>query len=158
MHFLLAGAAWECAAMVFMLFAGLMFCEAMGGDEPLPHVLSMVLPYVIAAAFGIGVRLFFEAISAIWPLMKGIKKAVVFLMFLTSGIYYSGQSSNMDILSQVSWYNPLFHLLMTERQALWPGYPTTTVGVTLAYSLAWAVIVMFAGLMLHRRIRPWERR
>jgi len=153
MHFLIAGAAWECAAMVFMLFAGLAVAEMAGGDEPLPHILSMVLPYIIAAAFGIGFRLVFEAAGAIWPLMKGIKKSILFLMFLTSGVYYTGKSSGFDILSQISWYNPLFHLLMTERQGLWSGYPLT--GVSLWYSLAWTVVFMFAGLMLHRRVRPW---
>src|ERR1700744_3996978 len=30
MHFLLASAAWECAAMIFMLFAGLAICEGTG--------------------------------------------------------------------------------------------------------------------------------
>jgi ABC-type polysaccharide/polyol phosphate export permease len=153
MHFLLATAAWECTAMVFMLFAGLLLAEAFGGDEPLPHLLSMVAPYVIAAAMGTGFKLVFDSLGALWPFIKGIKKAILFLIFLTSGIYYTGQTSSMDLLAQISWYNPLFDLLMTEREALWAGYPL--VGVSLIYSLAWTAILLFAGLMLHRRIRPW---
>jgi ABC-type polysaccharide/polyol phosphate export permease len=156
-HFLLAGAIWECAAMIFMLYAGLAVAELLGCDEPIPNILVSMPLFAVAATIGTGARLVFEAISSIWPLFKGIKKVLLFATFLTSGIYYSGKStSTQDLLTEISWYNPLIHLISYERRALWPGYPISQ--VSLAYPIEWAVGLMIVGLLMNRWLKPWTHK
>ncbi|HTJ63337.1 MAG TPA: hypothetical protein VL899_05960 [Alphaproteobacteria bacterium] len=156
-HFLLAGAIWECAAMTLLTYGGLLIVELLGGDEPLPNVLESVPIFAIAALIGTGARLVFEAIGSVWPLFKGIQKVLLFMTFLTSGIYYTGQpNAAEDILTEISWYNPLIHLINSQRHALWPGFPISQ--VNLMYSIAWGVALMFIGLSMNRWLKPWTRK
>jgi ABC-type polysaccharide/polyol phosphate export permease len=155
-HFLFATAAWECAAMIFLLYGSLAVMAVFGANEPLPNLLPGILVFVITVALGTGARLVFEAIGSIWPLANGIKKLLLFLSFLTSGIYSTGKPYGAeDILTQISWYNPLFHLLDRERGALWPGYPL--VETSYLYPIAWALGLLALGTVLNRRLRPWTR-
>jgi capsular polysaccharide transport system permease protein len=126
---------------------------AIFGDMPLPDVPLSLLVFFITVALGTGSRLVFEALSGVWPLVKGIKKAIVFGIFLTSGIYFSASESSSDILKEYSWYNPMLHLIEYQRHAIFPGYPIAR--VTLCYPAAWALGLILIGLMLRRWLQPW---
>jgi capsular polysaccharide transport system permease protein len=153
MHVLAAAAAWEAAVGVLILFVGLALSEAIFGDIQLPNIPLILVVFSLTAVVGTGSRLIFEALSGIWPVVKGIKKAIIFGIFLTSGIYFSASSNSPDLLKEYSWYNPLLHLIEYQRHAIFPGYPIAR--VTLLYPIACAFGLTLIGLMLRRWLHPW---
>ena len=152
MHFLIAAAVWECAAMISLLLAGLVVSALLCGGGIVPNLAESIVIFPIAALLGTGSRLIFEALTRVWSSMRDIKKPLVWLLFITSGIYFSASGNTYDLLKEFSWYNPLLHLIEIERYALYPGYPIAR--VTLLYPTAWAFGLIFVGLMLDRCLSP----
>lgn len=152
-HVLAATAVWETALSIAILYVGLFSSMVLLGSDPLPNVPLSIAAFCIAALLGTGFKLVFDSLGERWPVIKGTKGAVTFLLFLTSGIYFgsTGSPSNQDILNRVVSFNPLFDLLEPQRHALWPGYPVA--GISMLYPLTWALGLMFVGLLL----RGWVR-
>lgn len=152
-HFLAAAMAWEVTANFSLLYVGLGLSEMLFGDEPVPNIPKSMLVFSIAALLGTGTRVWFDALSETWPIVKGFKKAILFLLFITSGIYFSLQSTARDALQEFAWYNPLDHLIESQRCALYAGYPVDR--VTLLYPAAWGLGLLLVGLALKRCLPRW---
>jgi ABC-type polysaccharide/polyol phosphate export permease len=152
-HYLGAAMAWHVTANVSLLYLGLALSELVFGDEPFPNFPASMLVFALAALLGTGARLVFDALIEVWPIVKGVKKAIIFLAFITSGIYFSLQQTARDALQEVAWYNPLDHLLESQRCALYPGYPVAH--VTLLYPTAWGLGLTLVGLALKRCLPRW---
>jgi ABC-type polysaccharide/polyol phosphate export permease len=152
-HYLAAGMTWEMTANILLLYLGLALSEMIFGDIPLPNVPASMLVFFIAALLGNGARVVFDALIEVWPIVKGLKKAILFLLFITSGIYFSLQQTARDALQYFAWYNPLDHIIESQRCALYAGYPAAR--VTLLYPTAWGLGLTLVGLMLQRCLPRW---
>ena len=155
LHFLIAGCAWECATMTFMLYGGLFFCALVLGTDVRPNVPFSLMVFATAAGLGTGYRLIFDSLAHVWPLAKAIKKPLTWFVFLTSGIYFAASKQSSSFISQLSLYDPLTHLIEPQRAALWPGYPMA--GLTVLYPISCAVLMILAGFVLKIVLRPWFR-
>ena len=156
LHFLAAGVVWECALSLFLLYAGLVLSTCLLGSSTYPNVLQNLFVFIVAAVLGIGYRLTFDAIGYLWMPAKAVKKPLTWFMFLTSGIYFTAQSQEQNILTECAAYNPLMYLIEPQRQALWPEYPVFQ--VNLVYPCCCAVGLIALGWILKRQLRGLERR
>ncbi len=155
-HILIASILWETVAMLLLLYVGIGIAQMIFGYEPIPNIPESSFAMFTAAALGAAYKLFFEGLSWVWPMMKHVKNALTWFMFITSGIYVTGHERVLDFLTAVSCYNPLFHLLEPQRNAIWPGYPLT--GVSMVYVLAWTLVLFLAGMTMKKMLYMWAER
>ena len=138
--------------MLLLCFVGVALTRAIGRDISFPNLPKMVLVLSVACLFGFGYRLVFDALSNSWPIFKGIKKIIMWLMFLTGGVYFSA----VDVirpLAPFAFYDPLLNLIENMRNALYPGYPTAM--VSMLYATACSLSITLLGLTMIRCIPRW---
>jgi len=152
MHFRIASVVWECSAMLLLCFVGVALTKAIGRDVSFPNVPKVVLLLSVACLFGFGYSLVFDALSHAWPIFKGIRKIIMWLMFLTGGVYFSAVDVNR-VLAPFAFYDPLLNLIESMRNALYPGYPTFM--ISMLYATACSLSITLLGLMMIRCIPRW---
>jgi ABC-type polysaccharide/polyol phosphate export permease len=152
MHFRIASIVWEWVAMLFLGFVGVALTKAIGRDISLPNIPKMAFVLAVACLFGFGYRLVFDALSHSWPIFKGIRKIILWLMFLTGGVYFSAVDVERP-LAPFAFYDPLLNYIESMRSALYAGYPTAE--ISMLYATVCAVAITLLGLMMIRCIPRW---
>jgi capsular polysaccharide transport system permease protein len=152
MHFRIASAMWEGATMLLLCLAGVALTKAIGRDISLPNLPKIVLVLSVACLFGFGYGLVFDSLSRPWPIFKGIKKIIMWLMFLTGGVYFSAVDVSAP-LAPYAFYDPLLNLIESMRNALYPGYPIAM--ISMLYAAACSLVITLLGLTLNRCIPRW---
>jgi len=116
----------------------------------LPDIPKLAYLMAIAIAMGFGLRLVSEYFGPKWKLYDLVEKVLMFLVYVTCGVYSSISTLPPLVAAYFSW-NPLIHLVELGRQALHAGYPVWD--VTPFYPLSVAGALVFFGLSLRRRGR-----
>jgi capsular polysaccharide transport system permease protein len=156
MHMRMALAIWP--VIVFTSFTyisvGLMIVFGDGIKFPDIPLTALLIFLTLAIAFGWG--LLIEGIGRLVPLIAPITHFIPWLLFLSSGIYFSTATIPPQILA-VDLFNPVLHLVEFERYAFDPGYPVYMVNLT--YPALCAAILPLLGLALNRHIRrvQWHK-
>jgi ABC-type polysaccharide/polyol phosphate export permease len=112
-----------------------------------PNIPQTAYLMCIAITMGFGLKLVSEYSIARWKLFALFEKVLMFLVYVTCGVYSSISTLPPLIAAYFSW-NPLIHLVEFGRQALHPGYPVWD--VTTLYPLSVAGGLLFLGLTLRR--------
>ncbi len=149
-HLDIARTVWEFLSMFSLCIACVYLLKIFGFPVPFPNIPQTVLYFILAVLLGLGFGLIFRALSRRFPSTEALHKNFIWILYLTSGHYYSiayGRHGLADYL----WWNPLLHLSEMERRALYPGYPTEL--VTLWYPAVMAAGFIIFGLLLDK----WTR-
>jgi capsular polysaccharide transport system permease protein len=149
-HLAIAKTVWE----FFSMFSFCIFCVAVlaliGWPEPVPEIPATVVNFALAVCLGLGIGLILQALGRVFPSMDMLKKPVLWILFITSGHYFS-ISGGRHGLWMYMWFNPCLHLAELQRHAFDPGYPTQL--VTVWYPAVTAAGLIITGLMLNK----WTR-
>jgi ABC-type polysaccharide/polyol phosphate export permease len=105
---------------------------------------------LLTAMIGLGFGLLSEAICRVVPILQPFFHLFPWLIFLSSGIYFSIVNVP-EQLAIVDVYNPVLHLVEYERYAFDPGYPIGL--VSLWYPAACAAGLLLLGLAMNRHFR-----
>lgn len=150
MHFRLAKSAWSVLSNLFFCLFCALLLRLYGDEVNLPDVPLTVLLFAIVAGLAFGFGLLVEALERHWPLVQPLEKIVIWVLFVSCGIYFS-ESNTTPILGEVFWFNPLLHLVEYQRHAFDPGYPVAL--LDLSYPATCAAGLIFFGLLLNQWIR-----
>jgi ABC-type polysaccharide/polyol phosphate export permease len=115
-----------------------------------PDVPLTALILLITVTLAFGSALLSEAICRVVPFLEVVFHLFPWLIFLSSGIYFSIVYVPQK-LAVVDIYNPVLHLVEYERYAFNPGYPIGL--VSLWYPAACGISLLLLGLALNRRLR-----
>jgi capsular polysaccharide transport system permease protein len=99
-------------------------------------------------AFGWGLA--GEALCRAMPVLEPIFHFLPWLVFLTSGVYFSFESVPLP-MAMVDIYNPVLHLTEFQRYAFDPGYPIRF--LSLSYPAVCAAAFLGVGLVMNRYFR-----
>jgi capsular polysaccharide transport system permease protein len=130
---------------VLLCFGGVAVAEVFMRNIPLPNVVASIPALAVASVLGFGYGLFFGVLGRRWWVVQDLRIMLMLLLFMTSGLY-SISPSKMSLLNE--WYNPMYHIIQTQRHALYPSFPLWQ--VTLLYPISWALGMVFLGLLLNR--------
>jgi ABC-type polysaccharide/polyol phosphate export permease len=150
MHMRLAICAWSLTANVIFAYVSVLLMMVFGDNIALPDVPLTAFILLLTAMLGLGFGMLSEAICRVVPFLELFFHLFPWLIFLSSGIYFSIVNAPRQ-LAVVDLYNPVLHLVEYERYAFAPGYPITL--VSLWYPAACATGVLLVGLALNRRLR-----
>jgi ABC-type polysaccharide/polyol phosphate export permease len=118
------------------------------GTIKMPNMPLLLSLFLLAALLGNGFGLVLQATRKRWPTIDAGLDALMWLLFISSGIYESFVDLP-PILADYFRFNPLMPIIEYGRFALDRGYPVET--LTLAYPLSVAFGLVALGLLLRRR-------
>lgn len=151
-HLFIADFAWELTKIMtafaalrlqFFLFpqrelvAGLWFPD-------MPMFIGMIL---LIALLGSGFGLLLYSLRQRWPVIDATVEAVMWFLFVTSGIY-EPYSQLPALVGSYFRYNPVMVVIEYSRMALDPGYPV--LDLKLSYAVEFAFVMLAVGLLLRR--------
>ncbi len=140
LHHDLARMSWEFLSMFSLAVLSVYLLMVFGFRLPFPNLPKTALYFVLATALGLGFGLVVRALARRFPATEMINKNFIWILYITSGHYYSIAYGRHGLAAYI-WWNPLLHLSEFERQALYPGYPTELVAL-------WYPVVVAAGLII----------
>jgi ABC-type polysaccharide/polyol phosphate export permease len=132
---------------IFVLFAFIYNDQRVMTMKYVPLIPKTVYLMFIAILMGLGLRLVSEYLVPRWKLFSLLLKVLMFLIYVTCGIY-SSLASLPPLIAPYFAFNPLIHLTESARQAVHSGYPIW--GVDTRYPLVLACILVFVGLGFRR--------
>jgi capsular polysaccharide transport system permease protein len=150
MHMRLAMCAWPLIANGLFCYVSVFIMFIFGDDIRVPDVPLTCFVLLLAAMLGFGWGLFSEGICRAAPILGPLFHFIPWLVFLSSGIYFSVTSVPIQ-MATVDVYNPMLHLLEFERKAFDRSYPVSL--LSLSYPATCAVVILFAGLIVNRYFR-----
>ncbi len=148
-----------CAFISILVLFTLLGDQRVMGTKYFPNIPEMAYLMSIAAMMGVGLRLVSEYVVPRWKLSSLIIKVLMFVVYVTCGVY-SSWSSLPPLIAKYFLLNPLIHLVEYGRQAMHSGYPVW--GLNTVYPLVVAGVLVFLGLSLRRldrdqpSIRPFD--
>jgi capsular polysaccharide transport system permease protein len=145
---------WEFLSMLTYCFVVLGALDLFGWREPIPSIPITVLIFALSAMLGLGLGFTLQAASRVFPATETLKKSVVWILFITSGHYFSIAGGRHGLWIYM-WFNPCLHMAELERHALDPGYPTEL--VTIWYPIVMAFGLLIVGLILNKCTRHLAR-
>lgn len=128
---------------IVLIGAGLLGYETIARDPLL--VLQAVFGLWV---LGLGYGLIASVLMALVPEMAHVLKIVMLPLYLASGVIFPLQRIPQPYLDWLL-YNPIPHALEHARLGFFPYYQTLP-GISLGYLYAWAVSLLFLGLVLFR--------
>ncbi len=150
LHLRVARAAWPLLLNLTFCFLALVPLKLIDRDLPLANVPETSLIFAIAGLSGFGLGLMLDRLGRRVPLVKTVEKLLTWGLFVTSGLYFSIQTTP-PIVAGWFWYNPLLHLVEYERHAFDPGYPVAL--LDLSYPTVVMVGLLAAGLLVYGSVR-----
>ena len=154
MHMRLAKGAWAFLSALFFSLIATVVLNLWGDPLDYPDVSLTTTVLLLASAMGFGFGLVVEALTHRWQFFDMVAHILIWLLFVTSGIYFS-ISDKQPIMATFFWYNPVLHLTEYQRHSFDPGYPIAL--VTLLYPAACAAALLLVGLALNRSLRYQAR-
>lgn len=115
-----------------------------------PSLPSFFLAFGLAAMLGAGFGLLLTSLEHRWSVFKLADHIVLWILFVTSGIYDS-YVDLPDLVAPVFAYNPILTLVEQARQALNPTYPMGD--LTLLYPFWTAVVCLGLGIVAQKVFR-----
>ena len=122
MHLRLAMATWSLLSNMAFLYISVIIMIIFGDDVRFPSILVTTFVLLTAATMAFGWGILAEALCRAAPILEPIFHFLPWLVFLTSGVYFSFESVPLE-MAEIDIYNPLLHLIEYERSAFDPGYP-----------------------------------
>jgi capsular polysaccharide transport system permease protein len=150
MHVRMAHCAWAYFSNVFFLYVCVFGLKFFGDPIPIPDVPATAIILFTAGTMGFGVGLIWEGICRIAPYMEMIAHVFPWVLYVSSGIYFS-LAQEITQMAAVFVWNPLLHLLELERWAFNPGYPIGEISPL--YAGECAVGALLIGLLTNRKFR-----
>jgi capsular polysaccharide transport system permease protein len=150
MHVRFAHCAWNILFKAAFLYGSVALMIIFGDDIRFPNVPLTAFILSLSAILGAGLGMSIDGICRVQPIFEPIFHVLSYLLFITTGIYFSVPSMPQP-LARFFLYNPLLHLVEYERHAFNPGYPVNL--VSLSYPAAMAAGLLLFGLLLNRRLR-----
>jgi capsular polysaccharide transport system permease protein len=147
LHLAIARMVWEFLSMLSFAVFCVMLLKLVGRPEPIPNFPELVLYFALAALIGLGIGLILKALGRVFASTETIKKNVLWILYVTSGHYFSIAEGRHGLAPYI-WWNPLLHISELTRRALYPGYPTEL--VTIWYPAGMAAGLIFTGLVLEK--------
>jgi ABC-type polysaccharide/polyol phosphate export permease len=117
------------------------------GTLRIPNIPLLFSLFLLAALLGTGVGIVLQTIRTQWSVADASIQPIMWLLFITSGIYES-YVRLPPLLAQYFRLNPILAVIEYARVALDPGYPVGT--LDLRYPLALALSLIAIGLLLRR--------
>ena len=150
LHLRIAKAAWPLLLNLVFCVLALVPLKLIDHDLPLANLPETSLIFAIAGLSGFGLGLMLDCLQRRFPLVKTVEKLLTWGLFVTSGLYFSLETTP-PIVAGWFWYNPLLHLVEYERHAFDPGYPVAL--LDLSYPAVVMVGLLIAGLLVYRSVR-----
>ena len=150
MHVRIAVCIWPVIIFTCFTYISVALMKIFGDNIDFPNIPLSAVLILLTAAIGFGWGLLIEGLGRMVPLIEPVTHFIPWLLFLSSGIYFSTANLPPQILI-VDLYNPMLHLLEFERYAFDPGYPVFLVNLT--YPAICAAVLLLLGLALNRHIR-----
>lgn len=113
----------------------------------MPDVPLLMGMFVLIGIMGSGFGLMLYSARRKWPVIDASMEAMMWFLFVTSGIYESYVLLQPAIGDYYRW-NPVMVVIEYSRVALNPGYPVGD--LNLAYPIAVAGALLGTGLLLRR--------
>lgn len=136
------------AVVVFVLLMG--GAALFEGRFEVESLLLVFYGFGLAIALGVGMGMVLGSLSVLATSVENWAGALLRPLFWLSAIFYSANDLPPGVLEVVR-YNPLLHVIELVRTGWFPSYQTR-VG-ELWYPLAWAVLLLFFGLVFERGTR-----
>jgi ABC-type polysaccharide/polyol phosphate export permease len=117
---------------------------------PITHTPNMPLllaTFLLIGAIGSGFGLVLHSARRRWPIIDATMEAMMWFLFVTSGIYESYVQLPAVIGEYYRW-NPVMVVIEYGRLAMDPGYPVGD--LDLAYPVIIAVVLLALGLLLRQ--------
>ena len=111
--------------------------------------LASIMVFLMVILLGIGWGLVFGLLVTLVPILSTIQPMIGRIWFVTSGAFYSIEVMPPEVQA-ILWYNPLLHLIETQRAAF-QGTPVPD-SITLLYPAFLTLWFLAAGLVLERNI------
>jgi capsular polysaccharide transport system permease protein len=150
MHMRLANAAWSVIEYAVFLYLSVFVLIIFGDNIGFPDVVLTMSILLLAAMLGLGFGLLLGGLSRVVPAVDPLMHMFAFLVFLSSGLYYSSATAPLMMI-KIFLFNPMLHLIEYERYAFDPGYPVYL--VSLWYPTVFAAGLLVFGLVVTRRLR-----
>jgi ABC-type polysaccharide/polyol phosphate export permease len=113
----------------------------------LPNMPLVLAMFVLIGVIGGGFGLLLHSARLRWPVIDASMEAMMWFLFVTSGIYESFVALNPLIGDYYRW-NPVMVVIEYSRKALDSGYPVGD--LNLAYPVVMAGVFLAIGLMLRQ--------
>jgi ABC-type polysaccharide/polyol phosphate export permease len=133
-------------AFTFLIYK-IFYIRLLGAPLAIPNISLLALTCAIAAMLGLGVGLMLHSVGQRSPVIGMLEESLRWVIFITSGVYtpYAGMPWYM---AQYVWYSPLVAIVEYGRKAFDNAYPVDD--LSLAYSAAVALVLVFVGLGMRR--------
>lgn len=154
MHMRLAKAAWAFISTLFFSLIAAVVLNAFGDNVNYPDLGLTTLIIAISSALGFGFGLVVEALEDKWPMVEPVSHLLLWILFVTSGIYWS-LAQTPPVVAAVFWWNPILNLTEYNRHSFEAGYPVAL--VSLLYPAVCAAGLWLIGLSLNRWLRARDR-
>jgi ABC-type polysaccharide/polyol phosphate export permease len=112
-----------------------------------PNMPLLLLTFVLIGAIGSGFGLVLHSARRRWPVIDATMEAMMWFLFVTSGIYES-YVQLPSVLGDYYRWNPVMVVIEYGRVALDPGYPVGDLNI--AYPIVVAVALLALGLLLRK--------
>jgi ABC-type polysaccharide/polyol phosphate export permease len=127
----------------FLVFPDLSFAAV----THIPNMPLLLLTFVLIGAIGSGFGLVLHSARRRWPVIDATMEAMMWFLFVTSGIYESYVQLPTVIGDYYRW-NPVMVVIEYGRVALDPGYPVGD--LNMAYPIIMAAVLLALGLLLRK--------
>jgi ABC-type polysaccharide/polyol phosphate export permease len=154
MHMRLAKATWAFISTLFFSLIAAVVLNAFGDNVNYPDLGLTTLIIAISSALGFGFGLVVEALENVWPMVEPVSHLMLWVLFVSSGIYWS-LPQTPPITAAVFLWNPILNLTEYNRHSFETGYPVGLVSLT--YPAVCAVGLWLIGLSLDRWLRARDR-
>ena len=144
-------------AMLELATGGVVFIVLLGGyslyiNQFEVHSLLMVVQaMVLASLLGLSAGLVLCALTTINNVTQRIKSPLMRPLFWISGLFFTAEMVPSDARDFLMW-NPVIHCNELMRDAWFPQYHAQHASPM--YVLSCAIVLLFIGLTLERRVRP----
>lgn len=135
------------AAVFLLIMGGLGLYE---WKLELANPLLILVGFLLAGGFGLGLGLTLCGLSTYTRSVERLQQPLMRPLFWISGLFYA-PSMLPEPAQALLLLNPLVHILEIVRMGCFEHYGAAP--VTIAYPLAWIVVLLFVGLMLERFAR-----
>lgn len=123
------------------------------GANPIPgDPVAAVSALAVTLVLAVGMGMIVGVLAQLLPFLLTIYLLVTILFYILSGTLFVVAGMPTPIAEALAW-NPVLHGTEWMRTAYYPGYPTQILDIP--YMIAWAVGLLFLGLLMERLLRPW---
>ncbi len=150
LHLRVAKATWGLLLNLVFCLLAVVPLSLIDRRLPLPSVPETCAVFAIAGVSGFGLGLILERLGRLFSFVKTIEKLLTWAIFVTSGLYFSIETTPPQVAYYFLW-NPMLHLVEFERSAFDPGYPVAL--LDLRYPACVMVFLLITGLLVYGGVR-----